>query len=306
MWTRLKENFFQKSKAFREKISSLWKKPILTPDEWDAFEEELISWDFSITMSHELCRWLKKQKLPDPLPENYIHTILAQHLLASLQPYEKKLSPEPFQKNETPWVLLVMGSNGCGKTTLLGKLGHLWCQQGYRVRLGAADTFRAAAPEQLTLWAQESNLSTTIGQEGEDPSSVVFRTIQEAQKHKDDIVLIDTAGRLSNKKDLLQELEKIHRIIQRQHAKYLSHELYERVLVLDATTGNNTLTQGEVFGKTVPLSGVIMNKMDGTAKGGMIFALTHALHIPIIGLGNGEKKEDFSWFHAKEFVDTFL
>ncbi len=306
MWARLKEVFFQKSQSFREKISSLWTKPTLTPEEWDALEEEFISWDFGVALSHQLCTWLQKQKIPHPIPENYHRTLLAQHLLSMLQPYEKKLSPQTFSENGTPWVLLVMGSNGCGKTTLLGKLGHMWAQQGYTVRLGAADTFRAAAPEQLAGWAEQSNLSTTIGHEGEDPASVVFRTLQDAQHHKNDVVLMDTAGRLSNKTDLLQELEKIHRIIQRHHEKYSSHELYERVLVLDATTGHNTLIQVEVFGKIIPLSGIIMNKMDGTAKGGMVFALTHTFHTPVIGFGSGEKKEDFAWFHAKEFVDTFL
>ena len=199
-------------------------------------------------------------------------------------------------------VVLVIGVNGVGKTTTIGKLAGKFRAQGKKVVLGAADTFRAAAGEQLKEWANRAEADLIGGQEGSDPASVVYDAIAAAKSRKADILLVDTAGRLHNKKNLMEELRKIHRVIDREYP-----EAYrETLVVLDATTGQNALAQAKEFKDVADISGVVLTKMDGTAKGGIAVAIQAELGIPVKYIGVGETLDDLQKFDADEFVDALF
>ena len=201
-----------------------------------------------------------------------------------------------------PFVILIVGINGAGKTTTIGKLAYNFKQAGFKVIVGAADTFRAAANEQLDIWAQRAQVEIVQKGRGSDPSSVAYDVIENAVKNGIDIVLIDTAGRLHNKSNLMEELKKIKRVIQ----KLLPHAPNETLLVLDGNTGQNALVQVEEFSKVTDITGLVITKLDGTAKGGVIFQICNKQKIPVKYIGVGEKIDDLQEFDAKQFVNALF
>ena len=201
-----------------------------------------------------------------------------------------------------PFVILVVGVNGVGKTTTIGKLAHNFQIAGLKVLVGAADTFRAAAGEQLGIWAKRANVEIIQKEHGSDPSSVAYDTVVEAKKNNFDIVLIDTAGRLHNKSNLMEELKKIKNVM----AKILPYAPNETLLVLDATTGQNAILQADEFSKVTEISGLVVTKLDGTAKGGVVFQIINKQKIPIRYIGVGEKIDDLQNFQPKLFVDAIF
>ncbi len=211
-------------------------------------------------------------------------------------------SPEPFAITATPHVILVVGVNGSGKTTSIGKLAHHYIEQGKNVLLAAGDTFRAAAGEQLTLWAERTGADIVCHGEGADPAAVVFDSLAAAKARKTDVLIIDTAGRLHTKTNLMEELKKIRRVIQRE----LPAAPQETLLVLDAVTGQNALHQAKIFNEVTELTGVILTKLEGTAKGGFAISIKTELGVPVRWVGLGEKKQDFAPFDANAYAHALL
>lgn len=287
LWTKLKQGLFKTSSRVREGLSSLFNSSPLSPEQQEEIADILLMTDMGGSVVDQLMRRLKSFKGSEL---EFRHE-LAQHLTNILSPYEKPLLPAP--------IVLVVGVNGSGKTTTLGKLAHLWSQQGHQVSLIAGDTFRVAALEQLSAWAKD--LKLTSGN-SKDPASTVFQGLTRAKEEGDEIVLIDTAGRLPNKTGLMDELTKIYTIIQ----KVRPQERCEVILILDATIGQHALTQVEIFKKSIPLTGLIMNKMDGTAKGGILVSMALSHNLPIYGLGVGEQVNDFIPFDAKSYAESLV
>ncbi len=218
-------------------------------------------------------------------------------VLASMLP-----SGAGLDLSTTPSVILVVGVNGVGKTTTIGKLAMLFGNQGKKVLLAAGDTFRAAAAEQLTVWAERAGADIVRHSEGSDPAAVVFDAISAAKARGADIIIIDTAGRLHNKSNLMNELNKISRVVDRE----LPNAARETLLVLDATTGQNGLTQAEAFKESAGLTGIVLTKLDGTAKGGIVFAINDRLGVPVKFVGVGEKADDLIPFNSRDFVEALL
>jgi fused signal recognition particle receptor len=265
--------------------------------------EILIRSDVGVGMSEEIVEKLREEvryhkytQSQDVL--NALQTIMSDLLLKD---YED-LTPGFDFSSAKPYIILFIGVNGVGKTTTIGKLARRFSDEGKKVMLIAGDTFRAAAIEQLTIWADRSNVTIVKREQNSDPSSVVFDGISSAMSKGFDVVLIDTAGRQHNKVNLMNELNKIDRTIK----KLLPEAPHETILVLDATTGQNAISQAKTFNSVVKLSGLTITKMDGTAKGGVVLGIKHALNIPIRLIGVGESVEDLKDFDAKEFVEAMF
>lgn len=212
------------------------------------------------------------------------------------------LDENPAPEYEYPLIIMVSGVNGVGKTTALGKLAKKFKSQGKSVLLVAADTFRAAAADQLTVWAERAGVRIVKQAEGADPGSVVFDALSSAKAKGDEVILIDTAGRLQNKKNLMDELGKISRIVQRE----MPDAMYLNYIVLDATTGQNAISQVEVFDECVDIDGIILTKLDGTAKGGVVLAISNELEVPVVYIGVGEGVDDLEEFSSEAFVDAIF
>lgn len=212
------------------------------------------------------------------------------------------LYPKQEEKNAIPFVELILGVNGAGKTTTIAKLANLYKNNGKKVMLGACDTFRAGAVEQLKLWANKINIPIVFSAQGHDPAAVTYDTISSAIAKKIDNVLIDTAGRLQNKKNLANELEKIVRI----SSKAMQSAPHRKILVLDGTQGTAGFSQAKAFNEIIKLDGVIITKLDGTPKGGALFSIARELELPILYIGTGEKQDDILEFRAQDFVDSIL
>jgi fused signal recognition particle receptor len=210
--------------------------------------------------------------------------------------------PNVALQTAKPLVIMVVGINGAGKTTTVGKLAHQFVQQGKRVVIGAADTFRAAANEQLDIWAQRAGAEIIRQQQGADPAAVAFDAIQSGTAHGADVIIIDTAGRLHTKVNLMEELRKIKRVVQR-HSPAFPHDI---LLVIDAPTGQNGLQQARQFGSAVGVTGVVLTKLDGTAKGGIVFSITRELGIPVKYIGVGEQIDDLQPFDRQAFIDALF
>ena len=209
---------------------------------------------------------------------------------------------EPLDLSTTPSVILVIGVNGAGKTTSIGKISNRLIQSGKKVVVAAADTFRAAAIDQLAVWCERSGAELVRQNEGSDPAAVVFDAIGYAKRKQADVLIIDTAGRLHNKKNLMDELAKINRVISRE----LGNAARENLLVLDATTGQNAILQAKEFRHAAEITGLILNKLDGTAKGGIVISIKKELEIPVKFIGVGEKIDDMQEFDSREFVDALF
>ena len=265
---------------------------------YEELEEILISGDIGVRTTEEILDDLKakvkEQKIKEPAD-------CKQLLIDSIKEQMDIGEAEYAFENQTS-VILVVGVNGVGKTTTIGKLASKFKSQGKRVVLAAADTFRAAAGDQLKEWANRAGVEIIGGQEGSDPAAVVFDALQSAKAKKADILLIDTAGRLHNKKNLMDELGKINRIVGKEYP-----EAYrETLVVVDATTGQNALVQAKEFSEVTDLSGIVLTKMDGSAKGGIAVAIQSELHIPVKYIGVGETVDDLEKFNASEFVEALF
>ena len=267
-------------------------------DFYEELEEILVMGDIGIHATEEIIENLKKK-----VKENHIKEPAdCRELLINSIKEQMYVGDTAYRFEEETSVVLVIGVNGVGKTTTIGKLAGKLKSQGKKVILGAADTFRAAAGEQLTEWANRAGVEIVGGQEGSDPGSVVYDAVQAAKARKADVLLCDTAGRLHNKKNLMEELKKINRILEKEYP-----EAYrETLVVLDATTGQNALVQAKQFSEAAEITGIVLTKMDGTAKGGIEVAIHSELGIPVKYIGVGESIDDLQKFDADQFVDALF
>ena len=284
--------FFSRLKSIFSGHSAIYE------DFYEALEETLIMGDMGITATEEVMEELRRQVKERHVKETEdCRELLKESIKEQMQVPEDAYDFENHQS-----VIMVIGVNGVGKTTSVGKLAAIYKKQGKRVLIAAADTFRAAAGEQLDEWAKRAGVEIISGAQGADPSSVIFDAVSAAKARNVDILLCDTAGRLHNKKNLMEELKKMNRIIDREFPD--AHR--ENLVVLDGTTGQNALVQAREFGETADLTGIILTKMDGTAKGGIAVAIHAELDIPVKYIGVGEKSEDLRKFDVQEYVDGLL
>ena len=267
-----------------------------TVDE-DLLEELLICADVGVEASESIIEELRERVKDGRLKEPSEVTVALREILAGMIG-----EGEPLKLDSTPAVVLVIGVNGAGKTTSIGKISNKLRAEGKKVVVAAADTFRAAAIDQLAVWCERAGVEMVKQSEGSDPAAVVFDAINYAKNRDADVLIIDTAGRLQNKKNLMNELAKINRVIDRE----LPGATRENLLVLDATTGQNAIIQAKEFKTSAEITGLILNKLDGTAKGGIVISIKQALGIPVKFVGVGEKIDDMESFNAEEFVAALL
>jgi len=266
-------------------------------DLFEELEEILVMSDIGVTTSGEICELLRKKIKENGITDPAEIKRLMKEIIIEM------LGEDEGLKIETkPSIILVIGVNGVGKTTSIGKISAQLKNEGKKVVLGAADTFRAAAIDQLGIWAERTGVSMVKSVEGTDPASVVFDTIASAKAHKADVIICDTAGRLHNKKNLMDELAKINRVIARE----LPDSSIETLLVLDATTGQNAVNQAKEFNNVTNITGIVLTKLDGTAKGGIIIPIKNELNIPVKFIGVGEGVDDLQPFNAKDFTDAIF
>ena len=286
-------------RSFGRSIKSLFGRINFDLQDLEALEDTLIQADFGVDAAANVVADLKaRAKRQGVSDEAALKAILVELLTEKLKRDDSALNLSDAQ---LPYVLLVVGVNGVGKTTTIGKLSKWLVDGGWRVTLGAADTFRAAAVDQLATWAQRSGATIVKPKtEGQDPASVAFETIEIALAQDSDVVIIDTAGRLQNKADLMDELGKIRRVVEKRTS------IAEVLLVIDATTGQNALTQAKAFAEIANVTGIVLTKLDGTAKGGIVFAIQEQLDIPVKLVGVGEGVEDFAFFDAAEFANALI
>lgn len=296
----LKSGLEKSRRSLAEKLGGLIKgSSSLDDDFYDDLEATLIMSDAGATVAAKLIESTRKaasvQNLQNPAE---ILPVLEQEIAAMMTPEDDKM----VKSKSIPYVILVVGVNGSGKTTSIGKLAHLYAGQGKKVLLAAADTFRAAAGEQLILWAQRTGADIVSHAEGSDPAAVVYDALSAAKARKSDVLIVDTAGRLHTKANLMEELKKIRRVIQRE----LPEAPQETLLVLDAVTGQNALHQAKIFNEVTELSGVILTKLEGTAKGGFAISIRTELGVPVRWVGLGEQQGDFAPFDAKAYAHALL
>jgi len=266
----------------------------------DKIEDFLISSDVGTDAAEEIKQIISSEKIdPKKEPINEVNIILQKYIIQLMQPLERE---NFFNKSEDLKVLLIAGVNGVGKTTTIGKIGKILKSNDNKIIFSACDTFRAAAIDQLENWAKKINVDIIKSDQGSDPASVAYKSIDAAKKNNSNYVLIDTAGRLQNKKNLMDEYKKIANVAK----KVDQNAPHEVILILDATTGQNVLNQVVEFNKIIPVTGLIMTKLDGTAKGGILIALAKKHKLPIIALGLGEKEDDLQIFEAEKFANAFI
>lgn len=266
-------------------------------DFMEELEEVLIMSDMGAVTAEEICDRLRKRIKETGITDTSQVKALLKEIIADMLREE-----EPMKLSTTPSIIFVIGVNGAGKTTTIGKLAAGFKAQGKKVLVGAADTFRAAAIEQLEVWTQRSGVEIVKHQEGSDPAAVVYDSIEAAKARNADILLIDTAGRLHNKKNLMDELGKMFRIVS-QRAEGCD---VETLLVLDATTGQNAVNQAEQFMQAAKITGIVLTKLDGTAKGGIVVAIKNQLGLPVRYVGVGEKIDDLQEFVPEDFVEALF
>ncbi|MBQ1252396.1 MAG: signal recognition particle-docking protein FtsY [Firmicutes bacterium] len=295
LFDRLKSGLGKTRGGFTGKITSLLTGRKIDEDLFDELEEALIEADLGISTAMNLMDTLRDRVKEEKIKESErLKPILVEEIETILNEGQKPLQLE----KGTLKVVLVTGVNGVGKTTTIGKMAARYKNDGYKVLLCAADTFRAAAAEQLSMWADRTGVDIVKHGEGADPGAVVFDGIQAAKSRKADVLLIDTAGRLQNKNNLMAELSKINKIIARE----LPDAPKESLLVLDASTGQNAISQAHSFGEIVDLTGIILTKIDGTAKGGIIVGIIDEMHLPVYFVGVGEQVDDLQDFDASSFA----
>jgi fused signal recognition particle receptor len=298
----LKKGLSKTHQGFVEKIDRLFLgKKTIDQDLLDELEGLLYEADLGVKTSSQLIegvrQGLKRGELQDP---DKVKDFIKQEILRILRAGEKPLSIDFTQSK--PFVFMVVGVNGAGKTTTIGKIAHQYSSQGKKVLIGAADTFRAAAVEQLEIWANRAGADFIKQSKGSDPSAVAFDSIHAAKARDIVLVFIDTAGRLHTKVNLMEELKKLKRIVSRE-CPGAPHEI---LLVLDATTGQNAISQAKLFNEVIDVTGIALTKLDGTAKGGIIVGITEEMKIPIRYIGVGEGIDDLKEFNADEFVQALF
>jgi len=296
---RLKQGLSKSSGKLTGGIAGIFTLRKLDANAIEALEELLIEADLGATLAAELTAALAKNRFEKDISPEEVRNFLAEEISKILAPLAKPLTPDAAH---TPTVIMMVGVNGNGKTTTVGKLASQYKAQGHKVMLAAVDTFRAAAVEQLQVWGERSKIEVITGAPESDPASVAFRALEEAKKQNADVLLIDTAGRLQNKTNLMSELQKISKVIKKLDPTAPHHV----VLVLDATTGQNALSQVQTFKEMVNITGLIITKLDGTAKGGIVVALAKQAALPIHYIGIGEAIEDISAFEASDFTKNLL
>lgn len=298
---KIKQGLEKTRKSFTEKIEQLIVGYATIDDEFlDDVEAILLSADVGVQttakLMTEIRNGIKNKQIESP---EQLKPFLQAKISAILT---EGVSDSIFFAPQPPTVIMVVGVNGVGKTTTIGKLGNYYHQQGRKVMLAAGDTFRAAAIDQLEIWGQRIGAAVMKHSEGSDPAAVVFDAVQSAKAQKADILIIDTAGRLHTKANLMEELKKINRVIQRE----IPDAPHETLLVLDATTGQNAINQAKIFGEATPVSGVVLTKLDGTAKGGVVVGIKSELKLPVKWIGVGEGLQDLQPFVPDEFAQALF
>ena len=300
IFDKFKSGFKKSASAFTSGLRDIVVKKEIDDKTLDRIEEYLIQSDVGVVAASEIKEIITDSKIdPNKDIAEEIRTILKDYIISLMKPLENN---NFFNKKEKLFATLISGVNGVGKTTTIGKISKILKANGNKVMLAASDTFRAAAIEQLENWANKVEVEITKSSQGADPASVAFKAIEEAIANNFDQVLIDTAGRLQNKKNLMEEYKKIANV-----TKKIDPEApHDVILVLDATSGQNVINQVEEFNKIIPITGLIMTKLDGTAKGGILLAVAKKFKLPIIALGLGEKEDDLQIFDAEKFADAFI
>jgi fused signal recognition particle receptor len=293
--SRLRSGLSRSSASIGQGIADIFTKRKLDAAALDDLEDVLIQADLGLAAATRIREAVGRGRYDKAIDPEEVRGVLAAEVERALSPVARPLAIEAGKR---PFVILVVGVNGSGKTTTIGKLAAKFSSQGLNVTLAAGDTFRAAAIEQLKLWGERLKVEVVASAYGADPASVAHDAVAAAQARKTNYLFIDTAGRLHTKHNLMQELQKLHRVI----GKQLSGAPHEVLLVLDATTGMNALNQAREFNKAVPLTGLIVTKLDGTSKGGMVVAIQKELGLPIKFVGLGEQADDLQPFDAKQFA----
>jgi len=296
--TLLKQGVKQSKEAWFGKIAHIFDRGSVGQETWDELEELLVLADVGVETTKKLTDRVKQRVKLDKLTQaSQIRAALKEEMVNLLN-----IPSKPINADSMPQVILVVGVNGSGKTTSIAKLAYGLTSQGKRVILAAADTFRPAAIDQLRYWGEKIGAEVIAHQPGSDPGAVAFDAIQAAHSRHAQVAIIDTAGRLHTKFNLMEELKKIKRVA----AKLDPTAPHQVLLVLDATTGQNGLTQAKYFTEAVGITGIFLAKLDSTAKGGIIFAICHELNIPIAYIGTGERLQDIAHFDAENFVSSIL
>jgi len=300
IFDKFKIGFKKSASVFTSGLKDIIIKKEIDDEMLNQIEEYLIQSDVGLIAASEIKEIISQEKI-DPKKDimNEINVILKNYIISLMSPLENK---NFFNKKDKLNAVLISGVNGVGKTTTIGKIGKILKSNGSKVMFSACDTFRAAAIEQLENWANKIDVKITKSTQGSDPASVAYKAVEDALKNNFNHVLIDTAGRLQNKKNLMEEYKKIAHV-----TKKIDPEApHDVILILDATSGQNVINQVEEFDKIIPITGLIMTKLDGTAKGGILLALAKKYKLPIIALGLGEKEDDLQIFSAEKFADAFI
>ena len=299
IFDKFKIGFKKSASALTSGIKEIIIKKEIDDENLDKIEEFLIQSDVGVEAASEIKEIISTKKI-DPKKDLSIeiNLILKTYIISLMKPLENNSF---FKKKDKLTATLISGVNGVGKTTTIGKIGKILKTNGNKVMFAASDTFRAAAIEQLENWANKVDVQITKSSQGSDPASVAYKAVEEAIKNNFNQVLIDTAGRLQNKKNLMEEYKKIANVTK----KIDPDAPHNVILVLDATSGQNIINQVEEFNKIIPITGIIMTKLDGTAKGGILLALAKKYKLPIIALGLGEKEDDLQLFDAEKFAEAF-
>ena len=293
---KIKDALKKTKEGVSTKLRQLFLKNKLGDAFYDELEEILISSDVGVATAEDVVEQVKEEAIGNKIKDEQFVTDLLKDIL------EDTLNEAPVPEIKYPCVMMFVGVNGVGKTTTIGKVANWFVRQKKTVTVAAADTFRAAAIDQLNVWADRAKVKIVKHEEGSDPSAVVFDAVSSVKARKTDVLLIDTAGRLHVKENLMKELEKMDRVVQREYPEAAFYKL----LVLDATTGQNAVNQARVFDEAVELDGIVLTKLDGTAKGGFVFSLCGELKIPVVFAGVGEKIDDLERFDAEQFVEGFF
>jgi len=299
IFEKFKSGFKKSASAFTSGLRDIVIKKEIDDKTLDRIEDYLIQSDVGVASASEIREIISKTKIdPNKDLTVEINNILKDYIISVMKPLENS---EFFKNKEKLNAILVSGVNGVGKTTTIGKISKILKENGNKVMLAASDTFRAAAIEQLENWAKKIDVEITKSSQGSDPASVAYKAIETSLSNNFNQVLIDTAGRLQNKKNLMEEYKKIANVTK----KIDESAPHDVILVLDATSGQNVINQVEEFNKIIPITGLVMTKLDGTAKGGILLAVAKKYKIPIIALGLGEKEDDLQIFEAEKFADAF-
>ncbi|MBV9570374.1 MAG: signal recognition particle-docking protein FtsY [Alphaproteobacteria bacterium] len=295
VWERLKEGMSRSSGGLSDNLAGVFTRKKLDAQTIEELEEALVRADLGAALAARISQNIGRERFDWLISEAELRRVLADELLSVLRPAE---SPFTVDRSKKPYVILVAGVNGTGKTTTIGKLSLRFAREGLKTVLAAGDTFRAAAIEQLQIWGERTGAEVIAREAGADAAGLAFEAFERARAEKADVLLIDTAGRLQNKAGLMAELEKIVRVLRKLDAG-APHAV---LLVLDATTGQNATSQVEAFKAIVPLTGLIMTKLDGTAKGGILVAIADKCRVPVHFIGVGEQADDLQVFDAAKFA----